>query len=192
LSDDHTATDGVEILDFFQAQRKARDVAAKAKAPATPQGPLTVSAAVDAYFERLEHEGSNSLADARGRAKLHILPELGNIAVEDLTRDMLSKWLKGLAEQSQGRPRRRPGSPAHRASANRVLTILRAALNQAFRDGKIETDAAWRAVKPFLEVDAPRLRYFTKDKIRRRINAAQGDFRDIVKAALFTGCRYGE
>jgi len=72
------------------------------------------------------------------------------------------------------------------------LAILRAALNQAFRDGKAGTDVGWRTVKPFAEVDSPRLRYFTKDEVRRLINAAQGDFRNLVKAALFTGCRYGE
>jgi integrase len=73
-----------------------------------------------------------------------------------------------------------------------VLTILRAALNQAFRDGKVASDVPWRTVKPFRDVDAPRLRYFTKDEVTRLVNAAQGDFRYLVKAALFTGCRYGE
>jgi integrase len=187
-ADDHSAADDDGILDFFQAQRKAREVAAKAKAPASPQGPLTVAAAIGAYFERLEHEGSKSLADARGRAKLHIFPELGNIAVADLTRDMLAKWLTALAGKAEGADAIR----GRRATANRILTILRAALNQAFREGKVATDVPWRTVKPFSEVDAPRLRYFTKDEVRRLINAAQGSFRDLVKAALFTGCRYGE
>src|SRR6202040_2613989 len=81
---------------------------------------------------------------------------------------------------------------ARRATANRNLTILRAALNQAFRVGKVNSDVAWRTVKPFHGVDAPRLRYFTKDEVTRLTNAAQGNFRDLVKAALFTGCRYGE
>ncbi len=81
---------------------------------------------------------------------------------------------------------------ANRASANRVLTIFRAALNQAFRDGKAASDIPWRTVKPFRGVDAPRLRYFTKDEVTRLINAAQGNFRDLVLAALHTGCRYGE
>lgn len=189
-ADDHSAADDINILDFFQAQRRAREIAAQAKAPARG-APFTVSAALDAYFARLDDEGGKSLADARGRARLHILPALGAVMVADLTREVLSKWLRGLggkAEDGQdgGAVRQR------RASANRVFTILRAALNQAFRDGKVETDAAWRKVKPFREVDAPRLRYFTKDEVLRLINAAQGNFRDLVKAALFTGCRYGE
>jgi integrase len=189
IADDHSAADGAGILDFFQAQRKAREVASKSNEPA--RGPFTVSVAMAAYFARRENEGAKSLAGDRGRASRHILTALGDVPVADLTRDMLSKWLAGLAEKAQD------GQDAeavrqHRASANRVLTILRAALNQAFRDGKIGTDVAWRTVKPFRGVDAPRLRYFTQDEVRRLINAAQGSFRNLVKAALFTGCRYGE
>ncbi|PNE10145.1 MAG: integrase [Beijerinckiaceae bacterium] len=190
IADDHSPADGAGILDFFQAQRKAREVAALAKAPAKTA--FTVAAAMDAYFERLEHEGSRSLADAKRRARFHILPTLGNVPVADLTRDIISKWLTGMAGKGADGHSSQDAIRANRASANRVLTILRAALNQAFRDGKAASDIPWRTVKPFHGVDAPRLRYFTKDEVTRLINAAQGDFRDLVKAALFTGCRYSE
>ena len=189
IADDHSPADGASTLDFFQAQRKAREVAALAKSPAKTA--FTVAAAMDAYFGRLEHEG-RSLADAKRRARFHILPGLGNILVEDLTRDIISKWLTGMAGKANDDHSSQDAIRANRATANRVLTILRAALNQAFRDGKVASDVPWRTVKPFRGVDAPRLRYFTKDEVTRLINAAQGDFRDLVKAALFTGCRYGE
>jgi hypothetical protein len=45
---------------------------------------------------------------------------------------------------------------ARRASANRIWTILRATLNHAFDDGKIETDITWRKMKPFRKVDGSR------------------------------------
>src|ERR1700724_2826835 len=92
-ADDHSAADGIDTLDFFQAQRHAREVAALAKAPGTARGPFTVAAALDAYFERLKHEGSKSLGDARGRARIHIIPALGDVPVAELTRDAISKWL---------------------------------------------------------------------------------------------------
>lgn len=190
-ADDHSAANGIETLDFFQAQRKAREVAALAKSPGLPRGPFTVAAALDAYFERLKHEGSKSLVDARGRARIHILPALGDMPVADLTRDAISKWLTGMAGKAKD-GQDVDAVRQHRASANRVLTILRAALNQGFREGKVASDVPWRTVQPFREVDSPRLRYFTKDEVTRLINAAQGNFRDLVKAAIFTGCRYGE
>jgi integrase len=72
------------------------------------------------------------------------------------------------------------------------LTVLRAALNHAFREGKVAHDTEWRRVKPFKNVDSARLRYLTIEEARRLINAAQGEFRRLVQAALMTGCRYGE
>jgi hypothetical protein len=100
-ADDHSAADRINILDFFQAQKKAREIAALAKAPQSAKGPPTVAAAMNAYFERLKLEGSKSLADARGRAKRHILPELGNVPVADLTRDTISQWLTGMAGEAK-------------------------------------------------------------------------------------------
>src|ERR1700676_5086917 len=59
---------------------------------------------------------------------------------------------------------------------NRVLTILKAALNHAHREGRCASDDAWRTVRAFREADAARLRYLSDDEARR----------------LMTGCRYGE
>jgi integrase len=81
---------------------------------------------------------------------------------------------------------------APRATANRTLTVLRAALNHAFHEGRIASDEAWRKVKPFREADAPVVRFLSEDECRRIVNATQGRFRDLVRGALVTGCRYGE
>jgi len=191
IADDHSPADGITVLDFFQSQRRVREFAARARAPESASA-FTVAAAMAAYFDRLEHEGSRSLADARGRSRVHILPGLGDILVADLTRDIISKWLTGMAGKGADGHSSQDAIRANRASANRVLTILRAALNQAFRDGKAASDIPWRTVQPFRGVDAPRLRYFTKDEVTRLVNAAQGDFRDLVLAALHTGCRFSE
>src|SRR5262249_61481856 len=48
---------------------------------------------------------------------------------------------------------------ARRATVNRTWTVLRAALNHAFREGKVDNDLAWRNLKPFRSVDAARVSY---------------------------------
>jgi integrase len=73
-----------------------------------------------------------------------------------------------------------------------VLTIVKAVLNYAHQERRIATDAAWRTVKPFREVDAAQLRYLLDDEARRLVNACPADFRALVTAALLSGCRYGE
>ncbi len=81
---------------------------------------------------------------------------------------------------------------ARRATANRLLTILKAALNHAFHDGKIGSDEPWRKVKPFREVDAPVVRYLSAVECVRLFNACEPSFQALVQGALVTGCRYGE
>ena len=78
------------------------------------------------------------------------------------------------------------------ATANRVLTILKAALNEAYREGLIPINDAWQRVKAFRKVDSARIRYLTDDEARRLVNACPSDFRALVIGGLMTGCRYGE
>lgn len=81
---------------------------------------------------------------------------------------------------------------ARQATANRVLTILKAALNRAWHDGKVSLDDAWRRVKPFHDVGSVKVRYLSVAECTRLMNACTPDFRRLVQAALLTGCRYGE
>jgi integrase len=100
----------------------------------------------------------------------------------------------GHAAAQAQRPssRAEDASRARRATANRVLTILKAALNHAFHEGKVPSDAAWRRAKAFKGADAARLRYLGEEEARRLLNACPPAFRRLVRAALESGCRYGE
>jgi integrase len=70
--------------------------------------------------------------------------------------------------------------------------VLKAALNQAFRRGRVDIDSAWRRVRPFQGVDTPKLRYLNDQEARKLVAAIAPDFRPIVMAALLTGARYGD
>jgi integrase len=202
LADDFEEPNGVVVLSFAQAQKAA----AKDKR-ATAPGPYTVADAMEDYFSFLASDGraSHSIYDGRRRDIAFIRPVLGNMRLAALTSDKLRRWRDDLAKASprlrtregEAQKHREPAGDddarrARRASANRCWTVLRAALNHAFRDGKVESDLAWRKVKPFRAVDSARLRYLSIDEARRLINACDPDFRPLVQAALQTGARYGE
>ena len=169
-------------------------------------GGYTVADALDDYFHFLDGDGrsKHSIYDARRRDEIHIRPALGKLKVAGLTADRLRRWRDELAKAAP-RLRTRQGEEqkyrvlgsddaqrARRASANRTWTVLRAALNHSFHDGKIEADVAWRKVKPFKQVDAARIRYLSLAEAKRLINATDPEFRPLVEAALQTGARYGE
>ena len=79
-----------------------------------------------------------------------------------------------------------------RSSANRVFNVLRGALNLAFEDGHVASDAAWKKTKPLGEADAARLRWLSAEEMRALVAAAEESFKPLLIAALHTGCRYGE
>jgi len=78
------------------------------------------------------------------------------------------------------------------ATVNRILTVLKAALNFAHENRKITSKEAWEAVKPFRKVDVPKVRFLATDEVTTLIPACEPQFRKLVKGALLTGCRYGE
>ena len=79
-----------------------------------------------------------------------------------------------------------------RASTNRIWTVLKAALNYSFKRGVLKDDRAWRRVDSFANVERARDRYLSATESARLINACPADLRQLVRAALETGCRFGE
>jgi integrase len=213
-ADDALRAAGTEVLDYRQAEAKAREwiarqhrVAAGLEAdPATmPLKPYTVAEAMADYLADYVARGGKALGTTRQAIEAHILPALGALPVGRLTRDKLKGWHRALAA-SPARLRSQKGQIRHRAtaddpealrrrrsSANRILTILKAALNHARSEGKVTcpTDA-WAAVKAFREADKAKVRYLLDDEIARLVNACPPDSRELVTGALLTGCRYGE
>jgi len=212
-ADDNSDADGVAILDFKQAQDVARDrMVKRAHHAAGKTGPYTVADAMNDYFEWLEGEGRTpeAIQDAKYRNRAFIEPVLGKDDVAALKANRFRKWRNGLAK-AQPRIRTRKGekqkhreavaraddggaalSRPRRASANRTWTVLRAALNKAFENSKVDSDVEWRKVKPFKGVDGARPGHLSVAEAKRLINASAAEFRPLVQAALFTGARYGQ
>lgn len=205
VADDFSDADGVAVLSFKQAQDKARAAHVQRAHDEAGSGPLTVRTVMASYVEYLEAHRKTA-NDVRHRAAAHINPTLGDVEIAALTTEMIRKWHLALAK-TPARVRSERGQPqqhraldpdnaealrGRRASANRVLGMLKAACNRAFRDDRVASDKAWRRVKPFENVDRARLRFLTIAEAKRLINACDPEFRPLVQAALATGCRYGE
>jgi integrase len=213
-ADDARDADGRSVYSFAQAQerarnwfwQKAREDAGEASGDDDDEaGPCTVARAVADYRADYLRRGGKAVDRLDASAAAWIDSELGTVALDRLTKRRILEWHQRVAE-TPARLRTKPGkeqrhreaddSPEavrqRRSSANRVLTILKAALNHAHREGKCASDDAWRTVRAFREADAARLRYLSDDEARRLTNACPPDFRSLVTAALLTGCRYGE
>jgi integrase len=166
-----------------------------------------VRQAVADYLEEIRTEKKpDALRSAKYTFDAFVLPELGTIECEKLTRDRLIKWRNAQAtrpkrvrsKQSAKEPASRPtpddedARRKRKVTANRILSMLKAALNRAFEAERVASDLAWRKVKPFPKVEEGVVRYLSADEARRLANACSGEVRRLVQAAILTGCRYSE
>jgi integrase len=208
-ADDVTDADGEHVLSFAQAQEAARKWFAELGRRDRGEisgGLYTVKQCLDDYVAWLTGHRKTG-RDARYRVDTHIVPKLGDVQCDRLTAADIQKWLRELAGspallRSRKDAKKRNVRPldttdpdavrCRRSSANRTLTVLKAALNRAWREGKVPSDDAWRRVEPFEEADAARVRYLTVAEAKRLLNGCDPDFRILVQAALVSGARYGE
>lgn len=150
--------------------------------------------------------------------RVHVRPRLGDVFLSDLNAGVLEKFKLDLVLAPK---LNRNGLPARcsekrlgaddpscqkeddwedeaerirkrRARANRIITPLRAALNNAVSGKLLASDIAWReALKPYPGVEAPSIRFLSLNQAAALQQCADADFRPLVTAALFTGGRYG-
>ena len=202
-ADDYNDPDGAMVLSFTQAQAAARSWFEVAYQQATGEtiksGAFTVHDAVDLYLADRKRNGAKT-ADRMGYDfNAHVLPALGDIAIERLTRRRIEDWLVAVAEspiRRRGKVVEPPSTDAEKrsrkATANRVWTLLRAALNHASEE-KGYSDAGWAGVKAFRGTQVARIRFLSVSEQVRLVNACGSeDFRALIRAALFTGAREGE
>ena len=108
--------------------------------------------------------------------------------VGELTTADLRRWRNSRVPQTDDRELRRRSQ----ATANKVWSILRAALNLAYQNERTPSDHAWRRIKPFRNVDRPQTRFLRADECRQLVQAAEPDIGRLIRACLLTGMRLGE
>lgn len=203
-ADDVRDADGVKVLDWSQAQKAAHDwFADKARGGVKAVGPFTISDALDEYSKNFEARTGAVPTDMKSRIEI-IRPVLGKLEVANLTQTIISDWLNARASSPKMVRTKKGAEPSLRAAdtkealrrrrstANRLLTVLKAALNLAAETRDWLPIAAWAKVKPFKGVDVANRRFLNDDEARRLVNASDADFRPMVRASLLTGARYGE
>ena len=186
-ADDYADADGEIVLSYEQAVQRVMN--GDQIKPATAEGKYTVSDAVKEYLKDLQARSPRGFYDADLRYRKHVLPKFRARTVSSLTRTEIRRWhqqIAGTNSEDAEKYRQRCNT------ANRNLSSLKAALNFCYTEGRVSDRSAWDQVKPFHNVDAPRVRYLSELEARRLINRASREFRPLVRAGLLTGCRYGE
>jgi integrase len=180
-ADDFQDADGNSVMDFWQAQDRARVVG---RAGDGDDGKLaTVAKALDRYEADLKTRCGD--AGNVARVRIHLSDALANQAVTLLTSRDLRKWRDSLAKQMAA------------SSVNRVGSAFKAALNLlADHDEGIVNRQAWEmGLATIPNAEESRNVILTEPEIRAIIDEAyreNAEFGLLVEVAAVTGARVSQ
>jgi integrase len=183
-ADDHQDANGDTVLDFWQAQDRARSIGRADRADGAPATkPITVAEALDRYGADLQVRGGDAgnVSRVRGHLPVELLErDVARLTARDL-RSWRDKLVKVLAP----------------ASINRTTTGLKAALNLgADQDERIVNRRAWdTGLATIPDAEVPRNVILDEPLLRRIVAEAANhstEFGLFVEVAAVTGARVSQ
>lgn len=222
VADDERAANGSQILNFEQARLKAllwfdtpefvpirvdaQEYNRTSQLIVCPIGDrYTVAHAMQEFCSwKREVSSEKAWKATTSRTNTYILPLLGGIPCDDLTIQQCRSLLHHIEatvvsrhggtnlttvdpEALDPETRRR-----RRITANNTYTEFRSALNMAYAEGRIVSNNSWRRVKIFRTVYRARPDILTWEQARRLVEIASPEFKPLILAGLYTGCRITE
>jgi integrase len=133
--------------------------------------------------------GEASANDAEKRFERTVYKDpVGETRLDKIRTPRIKDWRDRLCSPMGGRPGLSKGS------ANRTMTALKAALNLAVTNARVDVRSAqaWKNVKPYPNASARRTLFLDLKQRRKLIKVAEGGLRDLMEAAALTGARAGE
>jgi hypothetical protein len=205
-ADDYADADGSTVLDYWQAQDRAR-AAGRADKETLPieDKPTTLRAALDQYEADLKTRGGDTGNVIRVRT--HVSEKLMVKHVAALSLNELRAWRDGLTSKAKRKPPEAvpggtaknptPARPLAPAGINRVCTAMKAALNLAAdRDGRITSRRPWeQGLATLPDAEESRNVILSDAQIRKFVATAgtQGSgFALFVEGLASTGARVSQ
>ncbi|KEJ96865.1 Site-specific recombinase XerD [Pseudosulfitobacter pseudonitzschiae] len=134
----------------------------------------------------------------------HLVPEISGIPIEEFS----ARHLQALAQTVLERPPKRgfenPRSRVdpdtlttdeirrRKRTFNSLVTILRTVFRYAWESGRLQSERSWKCLNRVSVNHQPRTIFLTRTECASLIEACGPSLRQLVLAALYTGCRVGE
>lgn len=198
-ADDFSDADDSGILNYYQASKKVGGELSEVQRSRQ----YTVVQAVEDYLAWAKLH-TKSARDAEWKLRAYLAPYFAGREVASLRPMDFDRWLT-WAEKQRPMGRRKKAArgssigvdPAdqkrrRKATLNRIINVVKACLNKAYRDGRVVSDEGWRNLRRFKGADSARVQWLTVAECGRLLNVCNPDFRRVVETALLTGARWGE
>ena len=137
---------------------------------------------LQSWLKRKQIENCEATAERYSAILRHFIAYLGPKAEQDISH-LNSREISAARDQL--------AQKLTPSSANLMVKTLRTALNQALRDGFVDTNEASR-VTLIKRLKKAKRRPFTKPEIRKLLKAADFEWQGIILCGLYTGLRISD
>lgn len=188
-----TVSQAMEIyIDFLKTDGKSGKSSEQAAFTYIYRDPIALKCLVDLTVNEIKaFRDGIAYSPRRTRLKPKPAPKKKKKKKSDAVEKPKGKW-ELAAESMDPKTLKEELERQRKSTANRVLTILRGALNYQVEQDPTIDDRAWRAVKAFKKADGVRSNYLEVEDQRKLLEACPAGLRELVAGALYTGARYGE
>lgn len=178
-SDDDRAPNGINVLNFAQASKRALEISNQSGDVSLEA--MTVGTCFERYRKSRDAIGRDT-TDSLQRYRKWIEPTFKSVRVSKLRKAELVAWRDDVAREVKP------------ATVNRTLAIFKACLRFGIEELEIPTQGMpiWRALKVLPVENKARDRFLTPDELTRLVNACDAELRPLILAASFTGARFGD
>jgi integrase/recombinase XerD len=133
----------------------------------------------------------------------HLVPNFSHIPLEEFCAQHLTALARQILrtpprfgfmayEQPEKRQLSVDELRRRKRTFNSLVSIMRMAFEHAWDNGSIESERPWRCLKRIPVIHSPRTVFLSRPECRRLLAECTPALKDLVMAALYTGCRVGE
>lgn len=211
-----------DTIDFAQAKKLAEawfaepavmalaaepyQIGSKRTLSICPIGPEpTVGSAMQSYLDWKRIAGTKSHFETLvSLINYYIVPRLSSVVLEHFNGKHFNDFCLAILEMppkyGRAEPRTRNKLSAlgdeelrkRKKTLNALISILRGAFLLAWERAELQSDLPVRCLRRVPNVDRPRMIFLDRTECRSLLIACDDDFAQLVKAALYTGCRSNE
>lgn len=165
----------------------------------------TIGHALQDYVEMMRITASKSyLATNLANINYHIVPRLAQMPLVDFNAQVFRQFMQEVLETPPKRGRRPIGPQLNLAeideeslrkrkkTLNALIGILRMTFRLAWESNNIPDDKPMRCLRRLANAERARTAHLSREEARKLVNSCRDDVRNLVLAALYTGCRATE
>lgn len=165
----------------------------------------TVGHALSAYLEwKLLAATKSHYETLVSLINYHLIPRISHVPVDLFTGDHFQELAVDVLETPPKYGRKDPTDRTRiqllsqdelrkrKKTFNALVSILRGSFEIAYERGHLASDRSIRSFRRLPNVDRPRIVFLDRNECRALLSASHPDLRNLVLAALYTGCRAAE